>query len=80
MKQEYSSRHIAYNNRQGDIDNFAKFTLDAISHRELLTNDKQVIHFQATKMFEETNEGGYTCVEVFEWDEANTMDYVPTST
>ena len=78
VREEYRSRNIGPFNRQGDVDNYVKFTLDAISRRVVLTNDKQVVHVEATKMFESSNEGGFTYVEVYQWHEENTMSYAPT--
>ena len=40
-------------------------------------DDKQVICFEAIKMFEETNEGGLTSIHVYEWDENTTINYAP---
>ena len=78
LKQIHSSRHIAHYNRQGDVDNYTKFTLDAISNRMILTDDSQVIHFEAIKMFEEVNEGGLTSIDVYKWNEDETIQYAPT--
>ena len=66
LKPIHTSRHIAFYNRQGDIDNYIKFTLDAISNRTILTDDKQFMGIEAVKMFEKVNEGGYTSIEVYE--------------
>ena len=80
LKPIHSSRNIAYNNRQADIDNLVKFVLDAISHSEnrtILTNNRQVIHVLAVKMFEEWNKGRYTFIEVYQWNENKTIHNAP---
>ena len=77
VKPQYHSRNINYNNKQGDIDNFVKFTLDSISRRLILMNDKQVVRIEATKMFEKTNEGGLTVVDVYEWHQNDVKWYEP---
>ena len=82
LKPEHTSRNLAYNNRQADTDNLVKFTLDAISNDEnqtILTDDMQIIHIDAVKMFEEWNEdeGPYTFVDVYEWNEEKTLALAP---
>ena len=47
LNPEHESRNISHFNRQGDVDNYIKLTLDAISRRLILTNDRQVIKVEA---------------------------------
>ena len=77
VKEEFACRNVGYNNRQGDIDNLIKFTLDSISRRLVLMNDKQVVRVEAVKMFESTNEGGLTTIEVYEWHQNDVKWYLP---
>ena len=77
LKPMFASRHIAYNNRQGDVDNYVKFNLDAISSETILTDDRQIIYIESIKMFEEWNEGSYTFIEVYEWNKDKTLLYAP---
>ena len=60
VKTELSIQNIRGHNRQGYFDNYIKFTLDAISRRLVLVNDKQAVRIEATKRFESTNEGVMT--------------------
>ena len=77
LKQEYLGRNISYYNKQGDVDNLMKFTLDSISGPVVLMNDKQVVRVESVKMFEQCNKGGMTVVQVDEWNETDVNRHAP---
>ena len=45
---------------------------------KIVRSSQMIVYVEAVKMFEELNEGGYTTIEVFEWNEEKTLIHAPT--